>query len=322
MLKSDRLQLIVIAGLVFAVIALSIFGWAKLSEYKLEHAEQRQKATTHKPEQAREQRQATCVDAAKKHSFPCVVDTEKSADEEKYTEYDLRAQQEMAEWAFGMMYVSGLAVLVTLAATVYVALTLAETRKLARDSKSSSDATALMAKAAIGVELPIVQASWGRTDVVQTREMVIENGPYGGTVLDRPYVIKYIAIGDFFFRNFGKTIAIPHRLRVGFMFARELPPEPAFISEHAFDAGAIISPEPQSNAFRANYVIGISISEDSAQKWVKDEVFLWLYSELTYSDFLGEMRTKRFCVRWADRPAGSGMYHFASDWNPPESYTA
>jgi hypothetical protein len=107
---------------------LAFLGSIYLWNYKQEHARQRQHASTNQSEQVHEQRQSTCVDVAKKHSFSCLTYGSPAEPSEQYTEYDLRAQQDMAEWALAMVLVSALGVIVTLAATAYVALTLDATR--------------------------------------------------------------------------------------------------------------------------------------------------------------------------------------------------
>ncbi|PPC87146.1 MAG: hypothetical protein CTY31_05070 [Hyphomicrobium sp.] len=103
-----------------------------LWHYKQEHTRQRQDASGNQSEQVNEQRQATCIDVAKKHSFPCLTYGPSAEPSEQYTAYDLKAQQEMAEWALAMVLISVVGVIVTLAATAYVALTLDATREMNR----------------------------------------------------------------------------------------------------------------------------------------------------------------------------------------------
>ena len=122
----------------FALMAAvgAIYLWT----YKQEHADQRQAAAADQREQINEQRQSTCVDVAKRHSFPCVVDAPVSEPSEKYTQYDLQAQQDMAEWALLMALLSGLGVAVTITATIYVAKTLDETRRMVVEAERTTKA--------------------------------------------------------------------------------------------------------------------------------------------------------------------------------------
>jgi hypothetical protein len=113
-----------------AILALLAFlSGAYLWRYQQEHTRQRQEASSNQNEQVYQQRQAACVDVTKRNSFPCTINVQTSEPSEKYTEYDLQAQQDMAEWAFVMFVASLLGVIVTGTATVYVALTLHEARR-------------------------------------------------------------------------------------------------------------------------------------------------------------------------------------------------
>jgi hypothetical protein len=143
MFKRDWLQYVAIGGVVVIAVLAAVAGFAHLAEYKRQHADERHTAANNEPKKTREQKKTTCVDVAKQSSFPCVVDTEPSDQADKYTHYDLNAQQDMAEWAFAMAALSGLGVLVTLAATMYVALTFNETRRMALASETANNATQL-----------------------------------------------------------------------------------------------------------------------------------------------------------------------------------
>lgn len=127
-----------VAALVGVVIA--VLGWQHLAYQQRQHAQERQEAASHKNENAAEQRQTTCIDVAKRTTFPCVTNSPPAEGGEKYTEYDLHAQQDMAEWAFAMVLVSLLGVMVTTAATIYVALTFHQTQALVREAKNTTKA--------------------------------------------------------------------------------------------------------------------------------------------------------------------------------------
>lgn len=242
-------------------------------------------------------------------------------DECQHNKRDLKAQEGMADAAWAMFALSVFGTCLTGIGVVFVYLNLREARVVSAEAKKSSDAAVVMAEAMIGIELPVIQPRWAGTDIIETDALIAPDGPYGGIVLERPGPVRYIAIGDISFRNFGRTVAIPSHILVGFNFCNKLPSEPAYHVSVPFDDSEIIKPDPQDNAFQAEIHLGIEIGEESATRWQNGEVDLWLYCALSYRDFLGKPHTKRFCARWAQRPNGAGTYYFASDGSPPESYT-
>lgn len=137
-----------IRGLALTALFL-FFSLAWLLSYQREHSQQRQAAATEQAEAINEKRQSTCLDVAKSHSFPCTVQASAAEPSDKYTAYDLQAQQDMAEWAAAMVFLSGIGVLVTGAATIYVALTLQETRRMARQAEITNHLAREMGEAQV-----------------------------------------------------------------------------------------------------------------------------------------------------------------------------
>lgn len=147
MFGSSRYSFAAFIAIAALVLAGIILGWLQFSEYKNKHSQERHDVTAHKAEQPREQRQAVCISVDGSYSYPCTVDEYRTDNSEKYTYYDLHAQQDMAEWALAMAAISFLGVLVTAAATFYVALTFHETRKMAGDSAEATRAAFQMVEA-------------------------------------------------------------------------------------------------------------------------------------------------------------------------------
>lgn len=140
-------------------------------------------------------------------------------DEEcQHNKNDLNAQENMADAAWAMFAASVVGSLLTGVGVVLVYLNLREARTVSSEAKRSSDAAVQMAQAMVGIELPVIQPRWFGSNVGATDELVIGNAPYGMTIIDGPVSVKFIAISAIHFRNFGRTVAIPTQMKVGFNF--------------------------------------------------------------------------------------------------------
>jgi hypothetical protein len=84
----------------------------------------------------------------------------------------------------------------------------------------AAEAAELSARAAIGIELPVIRAI--TTDLIYTDKLISSEGPYGGIVNDRSPT-KYSAIGYIRFENHGRTPAFPEKISVGWKVAEKLP---------------------------------------------------------------------------------------------------
>lgn len=251
----------------------------------------------------------------------CANEIIKTSQEAQTAQKDLAAQRGMELWAMSMFWAAVASVIATSIGIVLVWLNLQEARIVSAEATKSSNAAVRMAEAMVGIELPIIQPRWGGTEVGATDALVTGGQPYACTILDRPTAESFLVIDEIRFRNFGRTVAIPTRLEVGFNFCDELPPFPGYHTGVSFEGTEVIRPEPQEDAFRAGVEMGIHLSEETCNAWVSGTVVLWIYCALTYRDFMGNPHTKRFCARWHHRSDGGGAYYFASDGNPPDSYT-
>lgn len=81
------------AGVISAILFVSVGGAIYLAKYQKYHTDEQNTASKDKNEDGRTQREDTCIDIVKNRTFSCVVYGPKPGDSEKYTEYDLRAQQ-------------------------------------------------------------------------------------------------------------------------------------------------------------------------------------------------------------------------------------
>jgi hypothetical protein len=114
MLSRYRLQYLAV-GIVVTAVALGLviaglLGWASLKGYQIDHANERVSATQHQENSAEDAAQK-CLGEVDVPSFAqgvkCLAEAINGNREAEYSKYDLKAQQEMAEWAYAMALLTG-----------------------------------------------------------------------------------------------------------------------------------------------------------------------------------------------------------------------
>jgi hypothetical protein len=116
--------------------------------YRHRHAEERDQTAAYQQEQGNKQRPTVCVHIPTLGGLACAPNATPADDSEYYAAYDLRAQQEMADWALLMALASMFGVGATVIGVAYVALTLHETRKMTGEAAKATAAADRAAKAA------------------------------------------------------------------------------------------------------------------------------------------------------------------------------
>jgi hypothetical protein len=104
-----------------------------VSGYRQEHVSQRDSASSAYQTQAYEQSQFYCFGKTGADLEKCLSEQTEAAQAEQRSDYDLRAQQEMSEWALGVLVFSVFSFVVSSAGLVALVWTFHEQRKLARD---------------------------------------------------------------------------------------------------------------------------------------------------------------------------------------------
>ena len=143
MFKSSQ---IVIAFLSIAVTLSGLwYSWHLFSDYQKRHANERAsaaefyyKTTRYGPDACR----SIVGETGLIDWLTCLVDNVSADGSVKQSEYDLKAQQNMAAWAFGMLLVTVWLTLITLLGVFFVWRTLKATQKMAADSRIFGEATA------------------------------------------------------------------------------------------------------------------------------------------------------------------------------------
>jgi hypothetical protein len=189
------------------------------------------------------------------------------------------------------------------------------------DSAKLAEAAALQARAAIGIELPIIRAA--PVSLLKLDEPMPENGPFGGAVNDG-IPTRHSAAGYFKFRNMGRTPAYPEHFAIGWKVANVLPEPPLYIREAQLSHSEVIVADGEK-PYRPDPLdhIAIELSDAEVATLNNGTASLWLYGALKYSDFLeNTVTTFRFCWKWNDINVGqhNPMYAFTSDGHPPRCY--
>lgn len=126
-------------GLVLAFIAVILgsgyYSWHYFSSYQKRHANERVSASEY--EAATTQKSPdTCLPIMAESGmvawFTCLADAVSADGNAKKADYDLNAQQDMAEWALGMFIVTVWLTVITLVGVYFVWHTLKATRDMAR----------------------------------------------------------------------------------------------------------------------------------------------------------------------------------------------
>ncbi|WP_156824735.1 hypothetical protein [Methylocystis rosea] len=169
-------------------------------------------------------------------------------------------------------------------------------------TKIAADAAELSAKAAIGVELPILGID--APDLNRIDAPVPKDGPYGSANLeglpDRYSVISWMHL-----RNAGRTPAFATDFAIGWCIAQVQPQKPSFDLVVPLDAGNIIEPKGELDV-DLHYTIELTESQRDALR-TKNQ-FLWVSAQFKYRDFLNQTRVVTASWRWSN-PSG-GIYFF------------
>jgi hypothetical protein len=215
---------------------------------------------------------------------------------------------------YTMYFTGGLLVVAILQAGFFV-WQLWLMRTTVRDTHLAAKAAELNARAAVGIELPILRVLL--PDLLGTDKPVPADGPYGGWVNDGPPT-KFSAVGMLDIHNHGRTPAFPSEIIAGWLVAHVLPPTPLYIHRKQFPHAAVI--KPGDDEYDSDLHFGIELTDAQVAATRSGTEWLWVYGCIHYTDFLAEKREYRFCWRFANRNVDSVFYAFASDGDPPKAY--
>lgn len=222
-------------------------------------------------------------------------------------------EQEATNSRFTMIF-TGCSILVALAQLGFFWWQLTLMRASIKDTGVAAKAAELSARAAVGIELPILR--FIPDDLVDLAVRLEPNAPYGGRGNDGAPG-RFSAVGDIKIMNYGRTPAFPEMLAVGWLVAERLPDMPAYIQHDKMNHASVVRPGEEFGT-GTHYGIELTNADLSA---LESGAWLWFYGSMTYTDFLDESREARFCWRYANRNFDNVFFSFASDGQPPAQYT-
>lgn len=135
-------------------------SYERFTEYQRQHVQERISAAEDDAGASRHSGTATCTNVPRTNRMTCSFESEQANAPDKHAEADLRAQQDMAEWAFGMLLVGFASLAVTAVGVFYVAETLRQTREANVLVQKQSDAAQ---RAAEEAERPLFFVSINET---------------------------------------------------------------------------------------------------------------------------------------------------------------
>jgi hypothetical protein len=103
-----------------ALVAFATLSWLSYREYESQHREERETAANHRTDHRAEQGEAFCVEIPRQRARACVMQPPEPDADAKQAEYDLRAQQDMAQWAYAMFLATVAGLFVTAVGLIYV----------------------------------------------------------------------------------------------------------------------------------------------------------------------------------------------------------
>lgn len=263
---------LLVAALALAVIVVvsgGYYSWRLFSAYQESHASDRQQAIEYDRETA-EERPSFCgsvmTEVSILEGIACLGNSMSFESNDQQSRYELKAQQDMAAWALGMLIVTVWLSLITFLGVVFVWKTLVATREIATDTRS------------IGKK--------------QIRPYVAVNSVHFSHGHDSGEPLKALAV----FSNIGVTPAFELRTSMNLALASqpgtrqsELPPadNPEFFG--TLGNGV--------NAKRSHLTTG-GFSHNRAYQMVINEGWtIHIYGKIEYSDIFGDNHETNFSWR-------------------------
>jgi hypothetical protein len=177
-------------------------------------------------------------------------------------------------------------------------------------ARITANAAILNAKAAIGVELPII---------IFRLTLNREPGVHG-PILDAPGPVSTLMVQ---FWNRGRSAAEMLALYADWIVASSLPDAPIYRKDISYAPGSMLEAggEPPRGAKTEPLVMTLRDEEVASIK-SRGAQSLWVYGYLLYKDFVGEKHQTPFCARWLvgpEIPTGAAG-RFIYDPDTPTAY--
>ena len=169
-----------------------------------------------------------------------------------------------------------------------------------KTARIAANAADLNARAAIALELPIINA---RT----------HNFGFGISQDDSGR-FEYFSLVSFDFNNLGNTRANPIELRWGWTVGDKLPTVPVYPLSKSFDMDVVLEADQPATIVEMNVgQFEMRLASGDTDKIVNNQTTLWVYCCLVYEDFMRTKHEEGFC--WKRRESVGGRT-FTPDATP------
>jgi len=189
------------------------------------------------------------------------------------------------------------------------------TNRLFQVTKAAADAADQTARAAIGIELPILRVHGIPIALAGIEEGTDLSTNYSSVPLDG-FPGRHSVVSDITVKNFGRTHAFPIEIALGYAVTNSLSAGPAYRQILKPPVGSVIPPN-ETVTMPIHFGIHLSAKEEAAVQSKRTP--LWFYFSVAYRDFMDKRREARFCYQWA-RPDNAGAFYFA-EGDAPIAYT-
>lgn len=194
--------------------------------------------------------------------------------------------------------------------------TIKDASQSARAASAAAAAADLSARAAIGIELPLITTRL--FGLLRTNVATDPYDPPGGTV-NEGYPGRHCSAGPFLFKNIGRSPAILERIDLGWSVAATLGGQPQYSELIALEHLSTIA---TGEEFQAAYHLSMDLTEQQQTDIREGHSFLWVYGALHYRDFMSDRHEERFCFNYEKRVRGFlNPFSFFKDRRPPAAYT-
>jgi hypothetical protein len=224
---------------------------------------------------------------------------------------------ELAAFTKGLFYATAGLVVATLVLGIMAIIQSRDMKASIAVATLAANAADLSAKAAIGIELPILRVNNLGLDLLSIEADTNLEGPYACLVND-DLPTQHSAISEIPFHNFGRTLAFIVKLDMGFAVADTLPAVPVYDRTFARPPGVIMAVGVTTD-FEIPYAI--HLTDEQFARIGDGTANLWIYCSLHYRDFLDNPHQVGFCWRWGQEPPGEGIFGFITDRSSPPEYT-
>jgi hypothetical protein len=176
----------------------------------------------------------------------------------------------------------------------------------------AATAADLSARAAIGIELPIIR--------------IVPDELGSGSRRDGDEMIVSYSVHGVTFVNLGRTKAFPIEIKSGMTCGSKLPDTPNYTEVDTFLPNIFFEADPEITPRKTFFECSVIIHDGDADRVYKGEIGLWFYCCLTYDDFMQTRRTVAFCWQWtrpgikqAWRPDGTPAYNQKTQSDPSQA---